>query len=130
MSEAEIKDCLLRLSDMGPEIVVITGVPDKTRTNGYSVLACNRNGSRFWKVPVNYLLADYPGTGDSFTSVLTGSLLQGDSLPIALDRAVSFISYGVRATFGYDYDRKQGIVLERILNRLNYPMPLSSYEIL
>jgi len=87
INETEAKDWMLRLSDMGPGIVVIT-------------------------------------------SVLTGALLQGDSLPLALDRAVHFITYGVRATLGYSYDQNQGILLERILSRLNFPMPVSSYEIL
>ena len=81
-------------------------------------------------MPIDYVPADFPGTGDCFTSVLTGAMLQGDSLPVALDRAVNFISYGVRATLGYTYDQNQGIILERILNRLNFPMPVSSYEIL
>ncbi|MBN2214723.1 MAG: pyridoxamine kinase [Bacteroidales bacterium] len=128
IGEKEIKEQILQLSDTGPEIVVITGVPDTASDNKYSVVAYNRNGSRFWKVPIDYIPADFPGTGDCFTSVLTGALLQGDSLPIALDRAVHFISYGVRATFGYRYDQNQGILLERILNRLSFPMPVSSYE--
>jgi pyridoxine kinase len=129
-SEEEIKDWMLELSAMGPDIVVVTSAPDKTPGKKFSVIAYNKNGSRFWKVPIDYIPADFPGTGDCFTSVLTGALLQGDSLPIALDRAVHFISYGVRATFGYPYDPLQGILLERILNRLNFPMPVSSYEIL
>jgi len=130
IDENAIKDRMLQLSDTGPGIVVVTGVPDTTARNKYSVIAYNRNGSRFWKVPIDYIPADFPGTGDCFTSVLTGALLQGDSLPIALDRAVHFISYGVRATYGYNYDQNQGILLERILNRLNFPMPVSSYEIM
>jgi pyridoxine kinase len=55
--------------------------------------------------------------------------MQSESLPIALDRAVHFISYGVRATYGYNYDPNQEILLERVLNRLNFPMPVSSYEV-
>jgi len=129
-SEGKMKDWILELSGMGPGIVVVTSVPDKTPGKKFSVIAYNKNGSRFWKVPIDYIPADFPGTGDCFTSVLTGALLQGDSLPIALDRAVHFISYGVRATFGYPYDPLQGILLEKILNRLNFPMPVSSYEIL
>lgn len=130
IGEEDIKEWMLKLSDMGPGIVVITSVPDKTPGKKFSVIAYNRNGSRFWKVPIDYIPADFPGTGDCFTSVLTGALLQGDSLPIALDRAVHFISYGVRATYGYNYDQNQGILLERVLNRLSFPMPVSSYEIL
>jgi pyridoxine kinase len=129
ISEEKIKEWLLRLSDMGPEIIVITSFPENSSMNKFSVIACNKNDSRFWKVPIDYILADFPGTGDCFTSVITGALLQGDSLPIALDRAVHFISCGVRATFGYKYDQNQGILLERILNRLNFPIPIGSYEV-
>lgn len=129
IDEAELKRWILKLSDMGPGMVVITGFPENYSMNKFSVIAYDRNDSRFWKVPIDYIPADFPGTGDSFTSVLTGALLQGDSLPMALDRAVNFISCGVRATFGYNYDQNQGILLERILNRLNYPNPVGSYEI-
>jgi pyridoxine kinase len=129
VSEDEIKEWMLYLSDAGPGIVVVTSVPDKKSGKNFSVIAYNRNGSRFWKVPIDYIPADFPGTGDCFTSVLTGSLMQGDSLPIALDRAVHFISYGVRATYGYNYDPNHGILLEQVLNRLNFPMPVSSYEV-
>ena len=127
--ETEIKDMMLKLADVGPEIVVVTSAPDHNPGRKFSVLAYNKNGNRFWKVPIDYIPADFPGTGDCFTSVLTGALMQGDSLPIALDRAVSFISYGVRATFGYKHDAKEGILLEKILDRLNTPMPISSYEV-
>ena len=129
VGEDEMKERMLKLSDAGPGIVVVTSVPDKASDKKFSVIAYNSNDSRFWKVPIDYIPADFPGTGDCFTSVLTGSLMQGDSLPIALDRAVHFISYGVRATYGYNYDPNQGILLERVLNRLNFPMPVSSYEI-
>ncbi len=134
IEEDQIKDWMLQLSEVGPGIVVITSVPDRSRdkTPGkhFSVIAYNSKSERFWKVPIDYIPADFPGTGDCFTSVFTGALMQGDSLPIALDRAVNFISYGVRATFGYEYDQNQGILLERILGRLNAPMPVSSYEII
>ena len=111
IGEEDIKEWMLRLSYMGPGIVVITSVPDKTPGKKFSVIAYNKNGSRFWKVPIDYIPADFPGTGDCFTSVLTGALLQGDSLPIALDRAVHFISYGIRATFGYRYDQNRDFCL-------------------
>jgi len=129
INEEEIRDWILRLSDMGPDIVVITSVPNDSSMKNSSVIAYNKNDSRFWKVPVDYIPADYPGTGDCFTSVLVGALLQGDSLPIALDRAVHFISCGVRATFGYNYDQNQGMLLERVLDRLSVPIPISSYEV-
>ncbi len=125
-----IKEAVLELSLLGPEIIVVTSVPENDVRGRTSVLAYNRKNKKFWKVSCDYLPADYPGTGDSFTSVLTGSLLQGDSLPIALDRAVQFISIGVRATFGYEYDSREGILIERILHNLDAPVQSSSYELL
>jgi pyridoxine kinase len=59
-----------------------------------------------------------------------GSLLQGDSLPIALDRAVQFVSLAIRSTFGYAFPAREGVLLERVLPSLNGPVMASSYQIL
>src|SRR6056297_1024374 len=129
ISNQQIKEWILELSARGPEIVIVTSVPESGDRGVTSVIAYNRKDKRFWKVPVNYLPANYPGTGDAFASVITGSLLTGDSLPIAMDRAVRFTSTGVRATFGYDYNPDQGILLERILDTLMAPVQNISYEL-
>ncbi len=130
ITEAELKIWLKRLAELGPEKVIITSVPVLENKNKTAVLAYNRKDNRIWKVSCDYLPANYPGTGDAFASVMVGALLQGDSLPLALDRAVHFISYGVRATFGYDYDTREGILLERILHTLDVPVQISSYQLL
>ncbi|MGQ8338479.1 pyridoxamine kinase [Sunxiuqinia sp. A32] len=125
-----IKEWAVRLSDMGPNKVIITSVPDKEKQTNTSVVALNIDDNRYWKVGCNYLPANYPGTGDAFASVMVGALLQGDSLPIALDRAVQFISLGVRATFGHGYNPAEGILLEKVLPSLNAPVQISSYQLL
>ncbi len=125
----QAKEWMIQLAEQGPETVIITSVTLSGETGKTSVLAWNKRDKRMWKVSCEYLPAEYPGTGDTFASIVTGCLLQGDSLPIALDRAVQFISLGVRATFGYDYDIRQGIVLERILQSLHAPVQISSYEV-
>jgi pyridoxine kinase len=129
-SVARIKDWAVELAAKGPEIVIITSVPESAKGKQTAVVAYNHRHGRFWKVLCEYLPADYPGTGDAFASVVAGCLLQGDSLPIALDRAVQFISLGVRATFGHSYDTRQGILLERVLGNLRASVQISSYEIL
>ena len=113
LSDDCLKELLKALSDQGPEIVIATSVPVTDR-----------------KVTCPYLPAHYPGTGDSFTSVITGSLMQGDSLPIALDRATQFILQGIRATFGYEYNNMDGIMLEKVLHNLDMPIQSCSYELL
>ncbi|MFP4289759.1 MAG: pyridoxamine kinase [Bacteroidales bacterium] len=125
-----VKNWLKRLSEMGPSVVIITSVPETPDKKITSVVAYDKNTERFWKVSCNYFPANYPGTGDSFTSVLTGAILQGDSLPIALDRAVQFISQGIRATFGHNYNTREGIMLERILRSLDNTVMMGTYELL
>lgn len=129
VTDNDIRQYLLRLADAGPKIVIITSIPTTDEQNT-SVIAYNKEDGRFWKVTCSYLPAAFPGTGDSFASVVVGSILQGDSLPIALDRAVNFASLGVRATFGYPGKPLEGIMLERILPALNQTVQPNSYQIL
>jgi pyridoxine kinase len=125
-----IKSYLRRLVDMGPKTVIITSVPAMDTKNITNVIAYNQDDGRFWKVKCDYIPAYFPGTGDVFTSVIVGSLLQGDSLPIALDRAVQFITAAIRASYGHNYPQRNGIMLERVLGNLTLPVMTSSYELL
>ena len=96
-----LKEQLRRLAAMGPDRVVITSAP-ATRPGHCAAVAYDREQGRFWKMESPYIPAFYPGTGDTFSSVLVGAFLQGDSLPVALERAVRFVTLGIRVTYGYD----------------------------
>lgn len=124
----ELKATLRDLAKMGPKTVIITSVPIEGDEQHTSVCAYDTETDRFWRVTCQYMPAHYPGTGDTFTSVLTGALLQGDSLPMAIDRAAQFILQGIRATFGYKYDNRDGILLERVLPALEDTRKTSTYE--
>jgi len=130
INEVEIKEWLKQLADLGPEIVILTSVPNPSKSKKTSVIAYNKVDDIFWKVSCTYIPAHYPGTGDAFTSVIIGSLLQGDSLPIALERGVQFITTGIKASFGFDYPKREGILLERILDTLDAPVIAGSYEMM
>ncbi len=125
----EIKAWTRALADLGPRCVIVTSVPaDFGR--GTSVVAFDREAGRFWKVACPYIPACYPGTGDIFASVISGSLLQGDSLPLSLDRAVQFVSMAIRTTFGHNFPEREGVFLERVLPSLNAPVSMSSFELI
>ncbi|MDL2314091.1 pyridoxamine kinase [Desulfovibrio sp. OttesenSCG-928-C14] len=129
--QEEVKDWLRRLAELGPEIAVITSVPlPGSRRGGSAVMALDKRQNRFWKIDCEYIPAFYPGTGDTFTSVLTAFLLLGESLPMALDRAVQFVTLGIRASFGYDLPTRDGILLEKVLPALRAPLTKSEYELL
>lgn len=125
-TSSRVKSWLVRLSEKGPSVVVITGVmmADNTVCNvGY-----DRNHNTFWKVVCNYVPINYPGTGDVFSSVLVGALLKGDSLPIAINRATLFTELAVKTTYGYSSEPREGIMIESCLSWLVQNMTLRDYE--
>ncbi len=130
IKEDEIKEILVELSNLGPEIVVITSVPDAFTPENVNVYAYDKKNNNFWNVKCEYILVEFPGTGDAFTSVLIGSLLNGDSLPIALDRSAQFILMGIKESYGFSYPRREGILLEKVLGTLKMPIMSSNYKLL
>ena len=139
MDNGMLREWLLRLTEGGkggldqgmakaPKIAVITSVPEGNGRHS-AVVAYHKEQHRFWRVDCDYIPAVYPGTGDTFTSVLTGSLMQGDSLPLAMDRAVQFVTLGIRAAFGHNAPHREGIFLERVLSALSAPVTVSGYAL-
>lgn len=121
ISKKEIKQWIKELSDFGPEVVILTSVPnvDKDEKDKACVVAYDKRVDKYWKITSNYIPAQYPGTGDIFTSVIVGSLLQGDSIPIAIERAVSFVFNTIKESYGFDYPNRDGVLLEKSLKNLN-----------
>lgn len=118
LSSSTAKSMLARLSEQGPARVVITGV---TLASGeYANIGYDREHNAFWKVSGDYVPASYPGTGDIFASVLTGSFLMGDSLPMAMDRATRYTELTIKTTFGFSTDPREGVMLERTLEWLTH----------
>lgn len=120
--ETDMKAWMEELSGMGPETVIVTSVPEEKTESRKSVMAYNRKDGRFWKAVFANIPVYYPGTGDAFTSIITASLLKKDSLPIALGRAVRFISAAIRASCAHDYPPREGLLLERVLPLLSLPV--------
>lgn len=126
LTSQEVKSRLVRLSEQGPRIVVITGVilADGTKCNvGY-----DRGHNSFWKVKCDYVPVSYPGSGDVFTGVLVGGLLSGDSLPISINRATSFTELAIKTTYSYSSEARNGIMIESCLNWLGEKMTLREYD--
>lgn len=107
-------------------IAVITGVPlmDGVMTN----LGYDRESGGFWRVDWDYVPASYPGTGDIFASVLTGSLLKGESLPIAMDRATKFAQIAIKNTYSYGTEPRAGVMFESVLSWLAENETMSDFK--
>lgn len=126
LTAQEAKTALLRLSDLGPAKVIVTGIElaDMTVNNiGY-----DRDSNTFWRVICNYVPANYPGTGDIFASIVVASVLDGDSLAIAMERATRFLELTIKTTYSYGTDTKQGVMLEKNLVWLTQDHSLGGYQ--
>ena len=128
LTVSEAKKLLLRLSHLGPKYVLITGVE---MVNGVlSNLGYDSTRNAFWHVECDYVPVSYPGTGDIFASIIVGSLLSGDSLPIAMERATRFLELAIKTTFSYGTDPRYGVMLEKSLPWLTQKHSLQGYHIL
>lgn len=127
ITKHEIKKWLRAIGSLGPKFVIATSVHFKNNKLG-SVVGYDRENDRFWNINHSYIRAHFSGTGDTFTSVLLGSLLQGENFPVSIDRAVQFVHLAIQSTFGYNQDAAKDIVLEKVLYTLRDSAPSYSYE--
>lgn len=124
-----LKQWMRGLSDKGPRRVMITSVPGDSEDPRANVYAYDREFSQFWQTETEWLPAAYPGTGDMLASVVTGSLMQGDSLPTAMDRAVGFILHAIRSTYALKLPEREGVILEKALPVLFQPAVCKTKEL-
>lgn len=107
---------MLRLSELGPQKVVITGVP---LPEGKIATLCYENANgHFSQIVRDLIPAKYPGTGDIFASVLLGALLEKNSLPDAMKMADLFVAASVQETFLAGTPTREGVLLENNMHRL------------
>lgn len=111
-----IKSFLKELSDLGPSIVVLTGI---NTDEGEHINVCyDKNKNEYYKIPFDYIDARYPGTGDLFTSLFIGYLFNDNSLPTAIEKASRFVSDCVRLTYKAKTPSCEGVLFEKIMQEL------------
>lgn len=87
-SEAELKEMLVRLTDLGPRYAALTGV---SLTEGrLGVLSYDKQTGEYFHYDRPYISVSFHGTGDIFASTTTGALARGMSLEQALTLAVDY----------------------------------------
>ena len=64
LSRAQAKSLLVRLSELGPNYVVITGAP--MASGSIANIGYDRQNNSFWYIDCDYVPVSYPGTGDLF----------------------------------------------------------------
>jgi len=107
---------LIKLSELGPQQIVITGVP--LANQQVANLSYDRITGQFHHCTSQLIPARYPGTGDIFASVLLGEVLRGTALTDALERAGSFVFSAVARTYAAGVPTREGVLLEPSLKNL------------
>lgn len=95
--------------------VVLTGL--SLRPGEAAVACCDENGAQLLRHP--RIDAYYPGTGDLFAAVLTGSLTHGETLTQAARRAATFVRLCIEETERQGSERLQGVRFEPLLYQLS-----------
>lgn len=121
ISEASEEELLIisrKLYNFGCEYVVITSVPLKDKNKIGTTIYDGKNDS-IEIIICDRLEKSYPGTGDIFTSVLIGMMINGESLSKSVKKSCEFVEICMRESSKYDYSTKEGILLEVVLKYLN-----------
>ena len=117
MSRAEAVDMLAALHELTPGDAVITSASLTDFPDSVCTVAQDEQGP--FAVITPRVPAQFPGTGDIFTSVLTGALLAAQPLPQAVCRAAAFVAGCMRDTVAAGAPAREGVLLEKALPRLN-----------
>lgn len=110
---------MCQLADLGPKTVVVTGM--QKQTGGHCVCCYQHmQGAAPVCIQIDYqeLPIRYPGTGDIFTAVMIGGLLQGNTLAESIERSANFISAAVADAIKVNEPVRDGVQLEKNLYRL------------
>ncbi len=101
---------------LGPRSAVVTSGRE-TETGRHTVWGFDGKTGEYFTVPYRFIKAHFPGTGDIFTSLLTGKLLEGQTLPQAVKKAVDLLE---RLIFLEQdvAERNNGIRIEKYLSIL------------
>lgn len=113
---ARLKRYLKNLCNLGPDICVITGI---ATVDGENINACyDKRTDEYWKIPFSFIDKRYPGTGDLFTSLMVGYLMNDKKLPEAIEEASRFVSLAVKETFEAGTPSREGVLFEKIMKEL------------
>jgi pyridoxine kinase len=114
-----IKDVLKRLTDLGAQKAVLTGVSFSADEMG--AMAYDRDEDTYFYYSRSRIPRNFHGTGDVFASTLTGCLTQGMALSDAMKLAVDFTVLSMQKTmedpngvwYGVNFEQALPLLLEK-----------------
>ena len=108
---AELRELIDGLHKLSGKSVVITSAQD-SETDEHLVCGYDHKSGQYFRVPFIFLPVRVAGSGDIFSTVMTGKLLNGESLEAAVREAVRVLTALIRENQSH-LDEYKGILIER-----------------
>ena len=110
-SASELRELVDGLHKLSGKSVVITSAQD-SETDEHLVCGYDHKSGQYFRVPFTFLHVRVAGSGDIFSTVMTGKLLNGESLEAAVREAVRVLTTLIRENQSH-LDEYKGILIER-----------------
>lgn len=121
-AEALSRELLYSLTKLSPK-VAITGIPYSDGRCEYVLTACaDKNTQKYAFYSQKKIGTAYPGTGELFSSVLLGLMLDGEEFFSAAEFSGSFVADTIRMSEEYGDATRNGTALEPALMKLSHDM--------
>jgi len=117
LTHGEVRELIDTLRGFGTRSVVITS-GRSAEYEEHVVWGYNHKTGAYFTLPYHYIKVHFPGTGDMFSAVLVGGLLEGRSLEDAVLRAMTVLEQLIFLERD-EIEKNKGIRIERFLDVLN-----------
>lgn len=114
-TKEEILEIAKKLGDLGPDKIIITGVLIE---NDICNIFYEAKNKEIFINKIKYINQSYSGTGDLFTSIIIGLLLNNHSLEYSITKASEFLYSVIKYTFDKKTNPKEGILFQLFLKEL------------
>ena len=112
----EARRMLDGLRQLGTKSVLITSI---TVDGQHSVVGYNHVSDEYFSLPYTEIPVHFPGTGDIFSAVLIGQLMNGQSLLRSTRRAMDTVAHLISLNQN-NKDKNRGIPVEKYLHLLDF----------
>lgn len=110
-SKEEVREIIDSLRDLGAKSVIITSVESE---EGNYVACYDEREKRYFDLPYELIPVRFPGTGDIFSSVLLGCVMNGATLCDSVQKAMDAV-YSMILQNKDNEDKLKGIEIEHCL---------------
>ena len=112
-NEQELKRMCEKLSQMGPKMIVVTGI-----SIGHKILNFVYNHGKVEKIYAKRIGEDRSGTGDVISAVIAGSYLKEQNFLEAVKKSTDFASKCIQHSVDIDAHPHMGLCFEPLLKEL------------